>query len=272
VSRLAACLHDLTSRGEKGLIAYLMAGDPSPDATPLLVEAVACAGADIVELGIPFSDPLADGPVIQAAGQRALRSGTTVAGVLSLVARVRERTPVPLVLMTYYNPMLRYGPDRFVADAARAGADGLIVPDLPVEEAGGLRDLADAADLALVPLVAPTTPEERIKAIAACARGFIYCVSLTGVTGVRDRLSPEVAEFTARVRRHTTLPVALGFGISKPEHVAAVAPLVDAVVVGSALVKMVGENTGAPEVLADRLAAFVRALKEPLRDHAATTP
>lgn len=266
MNRLAACLNDLASRREKGLIAYLMAGDPSPEATPLLVEAVARAGADIVELGIPFSDPLADGPVIQAAGQRALRSGTTVAGVLSLAARIREKIPVPLVFMTYYNPILRYGPERFVADAARAGADGLIVPDLPVEEAGSLRDLADTAGLALVPLVAPTTPDERLGTIAACARGFIYCVSLTGVTGVRDQLPPEVAEFTARVRRHARLPIALGFGISKPEHVAAVAPLVDAVVVGSALVRMVGENSGAPELLADRLAAFVRALKEPLKD------
>ncbi|MBC7104889.1 MAG: tryptophan synthase subunit alpha, partial [Firmicutes bacterium] len=239
MNRLAARLGELASRGEKALIVYLMAGDPSPDATPVLVEAAARAGADVVELGIPFSDPLADGPVIQAAGQRALRAGTTVARVLSLAARIREASPVPLVFMTYYNPVLRYGPERFVADAARAGADGLIVPDLPVEEAGGLRDLADAAGLALVPLVAPTTPEGRIATIAASARGFIYCVSLTGVTGVRDRLPPELAEFTARVRRHARLPVALGFGISGPEHVAAVAPLVDAVVVGSALVKAV---------------------------------
>lgn len=265
MNRLAARLGELASRGDKALIVYLMAGDPSPDATPVLVEAAARAGADVVELGIPFSDPLADGPVIQAAGQRALRAGTTVARVLSLAARIREASPVPLVFMTYYNPVLRYGPERFVADAARAGADGLIVPDLPVEEAGSLRGLTDAAGLALVPLVAPTTPEHRIAAIASCARGFIYCVSLTGVTGVRDRLPPELAEFTARVRRHARLPVALGFGISAPEHVAAVAPLVDAVVVGSALVKAVAENAGSPAILADRLAALVRALKEPLR-------
>lgn len=270
MNRLASCFATLASHGEKALITYLMAGDPSPEATPPLVAAMARAGADIVELGIPFSDPLADGPIIQAAGQRALRSGTSVAGVLSLVVRIRESTQVPLVLMTYYNPVLRYGLSRFVTDASRAGADGLIVPDLPVEEAGALRALADAAGLALIPLVAPTTPDERVKKIAACARGFIYCVSLTGVTGVRDELSPEVTEFTARVRRHSTLPIALGFGISKPTHVAAAAPLVDAVVVGSALVRIVGENASSPEVLADRLAEFVRALKEPLKDRATT--
>lgn len=234
--------------GRAALAPYLAIGHPSPAATPALVRAVEEAGADLMELGIPFSDPLADGPVIQMATQRALQQGMTVAGCLQMVRTVRAQGVVmPLILMGYYNPLLAYGPERFCRDAAAAGADGLIVPDLPPEEGETLEGFCASQGLALVYLLAPTSTPERIRLVLSRTRGFVYCVSVTGITGARERLPVGLADFVARVRVAIRQQegdeeppyLAVGFGISTPEQAAAVGRLADGVVVGSALVKRV---------------------------------
>lgn len=246
-------------QGRKALIIYVCAGDPSLDATYEAVCALARAGADIVELGVPFSDPLADGPVIQAASQRALSQGTTLEQILRLTYDLRKTLDIPLVLMSYYNPLLRYGLDRFAQDLAKAGGDGVIVPDLPYEEAGPLRASLNKEGLALVPLVAPTTPDDRLREIACQASGFIYCVSLTGVTGPREELPPELPGYLARVRRVTSLPLAIGFGISTPEQARLLAPLGDGIVVGSAIVESLAR--GGIEKATNLVQAMRKALK-----------
>ncbi|MCG0278004.1 MAG: tryptophan synthase subunit alpha [Thermanaeromonas sp.] len=245
-------------RGRKALIVYLCAGDPSLEATFEAVCALTRAGADIVELGVPFSDPLADGPVIQAASQRALDQGTTLGQVLKLTHDLRKILDIPLVLMSYYNPLLRYGLASFVRELAEAGGDGVIVPDLPHEEAGPLRDHLDERGLALVPLVAPTTPVGRLQEIARQASGFIYCVSLTGVTGPRDELPPDLAGYLSRVRRVTSLPLAIGFGISTPEQARRIASLADGIIVGSAVVETLAEQG------IDKAVNLVQALRKAL--------
>ncbi|MBE3582346.1 MAG: tryptophan synthase subunit alpha [Thermoanaerobacteraceae bacterium] len=246
--------------GCKALIIYVCAGDPSLEVTAELVPALADAGADIIELGVPFSDPVADGPVIQAAGQRALASGTTLARVLDLTAALRAKMKMgtPLVLMSYYNPILCYGLADFGKELAAAGGDGVIVPDLPWEEAGPLQKILEGKGLALIPLVAPTTPEGRLRRIASRAAGFIYCVSLTGVTGAREELPPDLLSYMERVRRVTSLPLALGFGIGSPGQLKHLAPLGDGFVVGSAVVQALAEGGVA------RAAALVKAMREAL--------
>jgi tryptophan synthase alpha chain len=232
------------SHGKRAaLMPYLMGGFPSIEESRKIGLACADSGADLVELGIPFSDPLADGPVIHAAGTAALREGATPGAVLDVCESLAARLPV--VLMVYANLLL--GHDAFVERAAAAGAAGLIVPDLPHDEAGDLRAACDAHGLALVPLVAPTTPEERLRAIGADARGFVYTVSLSGTTGERTELPPELAATVERVRAATDLPVAVGFGISTPHQAAAVGEISDGVIVGSRLVRAAGEG-GAREV------------------------
>lgn len=264
--RIEECFNSLRNRGEKGLIVYLAAGDPDLETTALLVQAAVEAGADMVEVGVPFSDPLADGPVIQGAYARALAGGLKVGQILEMCADVRKRVQVPLILMSYYNPIFRYGPGDFTRDAAAAGVDGLIVPDLPLEECGELLRHADSRGLALVPLVAPTTTEARLAAIARVARGFVYCVSVTGVTGAREEIPPDLENFMLRVRRYVHLPCAVGFGIAGPIQAQKVAPYADAVVVGSALVAMAaGLPAGKREDLVRRVALFVREIKEALR-------
>jgi tryptophan synthase alpha chain len=239
-----------------------MAGDPNRQATERLVEILVAAGADVVELGVPFSDPIADGPVNQRAGLRAMVHGMGLRPALDLVASLRERTPVPLVFMTYYNLVLRYGLERFCRDATGAGLDGLIVADLPPEEGGELIAVSRRADLAAIFLLAPTSTEERIRAVAAASTGFVYCVSRTGVTGIRDELPEGVRELVLRIREQTATPICVGFGISRPEQAREVAAVADGVIVGSALVKMIEE---APEEL-DRVGAFVRDLRSAI-DH-----
>lgn len=222
--------------GRKALIVYLCAGDPSLEVTGKVVQELAAAGVDLIELGVPFSDPVADGPVIQAAGNRALAAGVTLTGVLDLVKELRTGLDIPLVLMSYYNPLLQYGLNSLGAGLAASGVDGLIVPDLPLEESTPLKQALELEDLALIPLVAPTTPRERLARIAAAARGFIYCVSLTGVTGARDGLPPGIKEYMAGVRAVTDQPLGIGFGIGSPEQARLLAPLGDGIIVGSALV------------------------------------
>jgi tryptophan synthase alpha chain len=222
------------------LMPYLMGGYPD---TPTSIEcglAAADAGADLIELGVPFSDPLADGPVIHAAGTEALRNGVHLHDVLGIAREVSSQ--VPVVLMVYANPVLARGVERFADEAAAAGASGLIVPDLPYDEAGAVRDACDAAGLALVPLVAPTTTAERVAEIGRDARGFVYTVSLAGTTGERDALSPELGETVTRVREATDVPVAVGFGISTADHARQVAAIADGVIVGSRIVRAAGEG------------------------------
>ena len=260
MTRIGRMFADLKNQGRKGLIAYLTAGDPSPDRTPDLVEAMVRGGADLIELGVPFSDPIADGPVIQRAGQRALKAGTTLRCVLEIAARIRERSEVPLLLFTYLNPVVRYGLERLAEDAARAGIDGCLLTDAGVEEAHEYVGAMRRHGLDTVFLAAPTSTERRIKLVAQYSSGFVYLVSRTGVTGERDSLSAAVSPLVRAVRAVTDLPLAVGFGISKPEHVAELGRQVEAVVVGSALVHLIerGLENSSLEV---QLESFVRELK-----------
>jgi tryptophan synthase alpha chain len=265
VNRLENHLAGARSEGRKSLVVYLCAGDPDLAATERLVPALAAAGADVVELGVPFSDPLADGRTIQAAAERALRSGTTLAGILDLVARLRNGgCDVPLALMGYMNPIVRMGIDAFVSRSAEVGVDGIIVPDLPLEEADPLGDAAAARDLSLVLLAAPTTPPERLRRIGERTRGFLYFVSITGVTGARAALPADLPARLDAVRAASRAPVAVGFGISAPEQAAALAEHADAVVVGSALVAEIarsGGRTEGPVALVRALAGAVHAVR-----------
>jgi len=238
VERIAAAFsgHGRTA----ALMPYLMGGYPDTAASIECGLAAAEAGADLIELGVPFSDPLADGPVIHAAGTEALRDGVHLHDVLGVARELSSQ--VPVVLMVYANPVLKRGAERFAAEAAEAGAAGLIVPDLPYDEAGAVRDACDAAGMALVPLVAPTTTPERVAEIGRGARGFVYTVSLAGTTGERDELPPELGETVARVREAADVPVAVGFGISTADHARRVAAVADGVIVGSRIVRAAGEG------------------------------
>ena len=258
-------LHQRRSRGQVGLIPYLTVGFPSVAATLEMVPALEEAGADVVELGVPFSDPLADGSTLQRASFHALSQGVTLTGCLELCRQLRrDGLQVPLVLMGYYNPILAYGVQRVAQDAAAAGVQGFIVPDLPFEEAGPLREACGARDLSCIPLLAPTSTEMAIAQACAVAGGFIYCVSLVGVTGARSAVPAAAPELVARVRRHTTLPVAVGFGISQPEHVQAVGAYADAVVVASALIESVEAAPGHEAARVREFLQWLRGAPEPV--------
>jgi tryptophan synthase alpha chain len=242
VDRIAAAF--AAAPGRAALMPYLMGGFPDLETSVAIGAACADAGADLIELGVPFSDPLADGPVIHAAGTRALQNGASLHGVVAAATRIAER--VPVVLMCYANLVFARGAERFAAELVAAGVSGLIVPDLPLEEAGAVREACDAAGLALVPLIAPTTPDDRMAEIARNARGFIYTVSVTGTTGERAGVARSLASVVARAKRLSAVPVAVGFGISTPEQAAeAVATGADGVIVGSRLVRAAGEAADA---------------------------
>jgi len=259
MNRLDRHFQQARAAKRRSLIVFLCAGDPDLAATERLVPALAEAGADVIELGVPFSDPLADGPTIQAAADRALRSGTTLAGILDLVGRLRGHgCDVPLALMGYMNPIVRMGVETFVARSAAVGVDGFIVPDLPLEEADPLADSAAAKGLSLVLLAAPTTPPDRLRRIGERTRGFLYFVSVTGVTGARAALPADLPARLDAVRAASRAPVAVGFGVSAPEQAAALAEHADAVVVGSALVAEIARSGGKP----DGPVALVRSLAE----------
>jgi tryptophan synthase alpha chain len=245
-------------------VAYIMAGDPSLDETRRLVVEAEKRGADAIELGVPFSDPLADGPVVQRAGLRALASGTSLARVLETVASLRTQVSLPIALMTYYNPVFVFGLNGFARTAVAAGVDGVIVPDLPYEESGPLRAEAGPAGLDLIQFVAPTSTPARVKAIARLSRGFIYVVSLTGITGERRELPPDLGAQIRTLRLVTTKPVCMGFGVSTPEQAAAVGELADGVIVGSAIVRLIERHAGTPELIHE-FGSFIEALKAPLR-------
>jgi len=227
--------------GRGALIIYLTAGDPSLEETVELVITIAEAGADIVELGIPYSDPLADGPTIQAASQRALTAGATIQGVFDCAAQIRQRSPIPLVIMTCYNPILQFGPEAFAAEASKVGIDGILASDLPPSEAEQWCIIAAEHELATVFLVAPTTPLQRVERAVECTTGFVYAVARPGVTGVRDELPEDLKDSVARIRQVTDLPIAVGFGISTPQQVAAVCEIADGAIVGSAVVDIIAE-------------------------------
>ena len=258
MTRIGRLFEDLRKDNRKGLIAYLTVGDPSPERTPALVAALVRGGADLIELGVPFSDPIADGPVIQAAGERALKAGTTLARVLEVAREIRRTSEVPLLLFTYLNPVVRYGLERLAQDAAAAGIDGCLLIDASVEEAQEYVGAMHRSGLDTVFLAAPTSTERCLKLVAQYSTGFVYLVSRAGVTGERDTLSNTVAPLVKAVRAVTDLPLAVGFGISKPEHVAELGRQVEAVVVGSAIVRLIERN---PNDLEDRLERYVRELK-----------
>ena len=260
-TRIAKRFAELRAAGELGIVAYITAGDPTLEATLKFVLALAEAGADVIELGVPFSDPLADGPTIQRASERALKAGTTLAGVLELVRRIRKASDVPLVLFSYFNPILQMGLEKFAKSAAEAGADGVLATDLTPEESGEYRKILQAQGLDTVFLAAPTSSDERMKIISAASTGFLYLISRTGVTGAKDSLSEELPALLRRVRQFTDLPVAVGFGISLPGHVSVLGGLADAAVVGSALVAEI-EKASTVDAAVAALRERVRGLKE----------
>jgi len=243
------------------LIAYITAGDPSLERTPALAAALERGGVDLIELGVPFSDPIADGPVIQRASERALRAGATLRRILEIAARIRAGSEIPLLLFSYLNPVLRYGLEELARDAAAAGVDGLLLTDLSVEEAGRHVEAMRSHGLDTVFLAAPTSSEERLGLVARYSSGFVYLVSRTGVTGERESLSGSVGPLVRAMRRISDLPLAVGFGISRPEHVAALSGLSDAVVVGSAFVRLVEESAGSASLEAE-LESLARRLKQ----------
>lgn len=263
-TRISRCFAALRETGELGILAYITAGDPSMDATLEFVLALEDAGADVIELGVPFSDPLADGPTIQRASERALKAGATLPGILELVRRIRKSSEIPLVLFSYYNPILQMGLEKFAAAASDAGADGVLATDLSPEESVEYRRILEAHHLDKIFLCAPTSTDERLASIAACSTGFLYLVSRTGVTGAKDTLPDDLPALLRRVRSFTKLPIAVGFGISLPGHVSMLGGLADAAVVGSSLVAEI-ERSKSPAEASTALRERVEVLKQAAR-------
>ena len=263
-TRISKRFAELRDAGELGIVAYITAGDPTLDATLRHVLGLAEAGADVIELGVPFSDPLADGPTIQRASERALKSGTTLRGVLDLVRRIRQSSQVPLVLFSYFNPILQFGLEKFAAAAAESGADGVLVTDLTPEESEDYRRILKARGLDTIFLAAPTSTDERLQKIAVCSSGFLYLISRTGVTGAKDALPDDLPALLRRAHRFTQLPIAVGFGISLPGQVSVLGGLADAAVVGSALVAEIEKATSVDAACA-ALRARVHSLKDAAR-------
>jgi len=263
--RITRRFRKLRETGELGLVAYITAGDPSLEASEKIVLAAAEAGADVIELGVPFSDPVADGPTIQRASERALRSGTTLVGVIDLVRRLRARTDVPFVLFSYYNPILQMGLEKFAEAASAAGADGVLATDLTPEEGTEYRAVMRARGLDTIFLAAPTSTDERLKKISEFSSGYLYLISRTGVTGAREALPEDLPALARRARQFTKLPLAVGFGISQPEHVSILGGVADAAVVGSALVAEI-EKAATPDAAAAAVADRIRVLKRAARE------
>lgn len=259
MNRIEKLFKKLKAQNKKAFIPYVMAGDPSIEKTKEIVLMFEECGADIVELGVPFTDPLADGPTIQRAAERALKNGVTLKKVIAIVKDLRQKTKIPLVLMTYYNPVFKYGEERFIADAKDAGVDGVIIPDLPPDEAGEFIRLAKNAAIASIFLLAPTSTEDRIKKVASASTGFIYYVSITGITGAQLLLDGSIEKSINGIRRITDKPVAVGFGVSTPDEAKAVAVISDGVIIGSAIVKK------AQGSLDKELSDFVLKLREAIK-------
>jgi tryptophan synthase alpha chain len=260
VSRLTRTFERLRTAGRTGLVTYVTGGDPDLPRTAAILRTLDRAGADVLEVGVPFSDPLADGPVIQRATERALAAGTTLAGVLDMIAGVREAVAAPIVLFSYANPVLRLGVDTFVRRAAAAGVDGVLMLDLPPEESADIRDALSGAGIDTIFLLSPTTSVARIRRAAALGGGFLYGISRLGVTGARADVADSAHALAARVKAETPMPLALGFGFSTPEHVRQVGAWADAAVVGSALVGVIAEHGDSPALL-DEVERYVRWLR-----------
>jgi tryptophan synthase alpha chain len=260
MSRLQETFTRLKRSGRPGLVTYVTAGDPDAETSQQILVALSRGGADVIEVGVPFSDPVADGPVIQRASERALAAGMTLRGSLDLVARIRTSIDSPIVLFTYANPVMRMDPGAFATIAAEAGVDGVLILDFPVEESEALRRPIVEAGLDPIFLISPTTTDARIEKSNALGRGFLYLISRLGVTGVRDAMAGDVEALVSRVRQHSTLPIALGFGISTPEHVQQACKVADAAVVGSALVNVIAEH-GRSGDIAGRVTDYVRWLR-----------
>ena len=264
MSHIAKAFERLKREKTRGLIAYLTAGDPEPNRTVEFILGLEKGGADIIELGVPFSDPIADGPVIQRATERSLSAGTTLKIVIEMLRELRRKSDIPVVIFSYLNPVLRYGFEKFAADAASAGADGVLLTDLNIEEAGSYIREMRKRELETVFLVSQTTKDDRLRFLSQSCSGFVYLVSRAGVTGERTALSEHALPLIQRTRAVTSLPLAVGFGLSKPEHMMALAPHVDAAVVGSAFVRLIAENQQDPD-LADKLSSFAAELKNGLK-------
>ncbi len=264
MGRIEKTFAGLKRKGEKALVAYITAGYPDLDTTRALIPALARAGVDIVEVGVPFSDPTADGPVIQAASQAALESGTTLPKVLDLIAGLRGMVEIPLVLFSYYNPIFSMGSATFAKRAAAAGVDGVLVVDLPAEEAGELRGDTDPAGIDFISLVAPTTGGDRARKVVKASSGFIYYISVTGVTGVRGPELEETRKNVGTIRTLTKLPIVVGFGVSTPDQARQIGSAADGVVVGSAFVKLIGEHAGRPDLIGS-VEVYAASLKAALR-------
>ena len=250
----------LKNERRKAFVAYLTAGDPDLETTAKLIPALDVAGVDILEIGVPFSDPTADGPVIQEASQRSLKKGCTLKKILAMIAMLRRFSGIPIVLFTYYNPILCYGPERFAMDAAACGTDGILVVDLPPEEADELRRFTDPAGLAFITLIAPTTDPTRAEKILREATGFVYYISITGVTGTAVPKPGDVRRDVDRLRQMTTLPIAVGFGISTPAQASAIASLADGVVIGSALVRLIGKDAESTALI-ENVSSFTKEIR-----------
>ncbi|MBD3295968.1 MAG: tryptophan synthase subunit alpha [Candidatus Omnitrophica bacterium] len=262
MNRIDATFNRLKKERKKALITYIAAGDPDMETTVKLAVTLEEAGADIIELGIPFSDPLADGPTIQRASQRALESGCTVKKVIAMVKKLRKKVRVPIVFMTYYNLILNHGVERFVKDAVGCGADGLIVPDLPIEESAPLEKAADRSGFNIIQLTAPTTSISRIRDISRRSKGFIYYVSVTGVTGARKDLPPKMRSAVRLISKTASLPVCAGFGVSTSSQARKVAGMADGVIVGSAIIRIIEKNLGAKRKMVREVGKFAGSLAE----------
>lgn len=260
MSRIDAAFRDLRAASRTGLVTYVTAGDPDLERSREIVVRLDHAGADVLEIGVPFSDPLADGPVIQRATERAIRAGATLGRVLDLVADVRSLVNAPMVIFTYANPVLRMGLDAFVTRARQSGVDGVLMLDVPPEESGFMRETLSRARIDTIFLLSPTTSDERIRRAAALGSGFLYGISRLGVTGARGEVADSAQTLATRVRRETGMPLAMGFGLSRPEHVRAVGAYADAAVVGSALVQVIAEHGESPSLMSE-VERYVRWLK-----------
>lgn len=264
MNRIEKTFQELRSKNKKAFIPYIMAGDPSLEKTKELVHILAEHGADIIELGVPFTDPVADGPTIQRAAERALKNKVTLRKVISLVKELRMKTRIPLVLMTYYNPVFKYGEEQFMKDSMTAGVDGVIIPDLPPDEADDLIRFAQASGIATIFLLAPTSTHDRIKKVASSSKGFIYYVSMTGTTGASLSVDAAIEKAIVRIKKITSMPVAVGFGISTPEEAAQMSAVSDGVIVGSAIVKKIAQ-TQESDSLYRNLTAFLDTMRNAIR-------
>jgi len=261
-NRISEKFKELGKEGRKALIAYLTCGYPDMEATYKLVLEAEEAGVDLIELGIPYSDPLADGPIIQAASEKALEKGTNIDMIFEMARRLREKTQLPLVIMTYYNAVFRYGSEKFMKGCKESGIDGLIVPDLPYEEKGAISGIAKSSGIDLIPLVAPTS-EDRISKLVSDASGFVYCVSSKGVTGKRSSFAEGLEDFMKSVRRHTDLPLAIGFGISDGDAARSVKDMCDGVIVGSAIIERIGQGASKGDISGE-VRPFIESLRSAL--------